>query len=115
LQRDDRDPGEALDIEPGFEEEFGRLAALVPELRRHGVDDATGDVERPRFFEAFARVLAQAAGERPLLVVLDDLHWADEPSLRLLGFLARALAAESVGDSALVEGDASKPLICNGD
>ena len=27
-------------------------------------------------------------------MVLDDLQWADEPSLRLLGFLARALAAE---------------------
>jgi hypothetical protein len=31
-----------------------------------------------------------------VLVVLDDLHWADEPSLRLLGFLARALAVEPV-------------------
>ena len=33
---------------------------------------------------------------RPVLVVLDDLHWADEPSLRLLGFLARALTARAV-------------------
>ena len=50
-------------------------------------------------FEAVARCLGRLAagsGFRPVLVVLDDLHWADEPSLRLLGFLARALAAESV-------------------
>ena len=33
--------------------------------------------------------------------VLDDLHWADEPSLRLLGSLARALAAEPGGPLAL--------------
>ena len=59
---------------------------------------AAGDAQF-RLFEAAARCLARLAagsGFRPVLVVLDDLHWADEPSLRLLGFLARALAAESV-------------------
>ncbi len=34
--------------------------------------------------------------ERPVLVVLDDLQWADAPSLRLLGFLARALTGSRV-------------------
>jgi len=56
---------------------------------------AAGDAQF-RLFEAAARCLARLAADRPVLVVLDDLHWADEPSLRLLGFLARALAAESV-------------------
>ena len=56
---------------------------------------AAGDAQF-RLFEAAARCLARLAAGRPVLVVLDDLHWADEPSLRLLGFLARALAAESV-------------------
>ena len=59
---------------------------------------AAGDAQF-RLFEAVARCLARLAagsGFRPVLVVLDDLHWADEPSLRLLGFLARALAVESV-------------------
>jgi tetratricopeptide (TPR) repeat protein len=59
---------------------------------------AAGDAQF-RLFEAVARCLARLAagsGFRPVLVVLDDLHWADEPSLRLLGFLARALPAESV-------------------
>lgn len=49
-----------------------------------------------RLFEAVARCLGRLAAGRPVLVVLDDLHWADEPSLRLLGFLARALAAKPV-------------------
>ena len=56
---------------------------------------AAGDAQF-RLFEAVARCLGRLAADRPVLVVLDDLHWADEPSLRLLGFLARALAAESV-------------------
>ncbi|HYX62510.1 MAG TPA: AAA family ATPase, partial [Streptosporangiaceae bacterium] len=59
---------------------------------------AAGDAQF-RLFQAVARCLGRLAagsGSRPVLVVFDDLHWADEPSLRLLGFLARALAAESV-------------------
>jgi tetratricopeptide (TPR) repeat protein len=56
---------------------------------------AAGDAQF-RLFEAVARCLRRLAGGRPVLVVLDDLHWADDPSLRLLGFLARALAAEPV-------------------
>jgi AAA ATPase domain len=56
---------------------------------------AAGDAQF-RLFEAAARCLGRLAAGRPVLVVLDDLHWADEPSLRLLGFLARALAVESV-------------------
>jgi hypothetical protein len=56
---------------------------------------AAGDAQF-RLFEAVARCLGRLAAGRPVLVVLDDLHWADVPSLRLLGFLARALVAESV-------------------
>ena len=49
-----------------------------------------------RLFEAVSRCLDRLAAERPVLVVLDDLHWADEPSLRLLRFLARVLTARAV-------------------
>jgi AAA ATPase domain len=47
-------------------------------------------------FEAVSASLAGLAADRPLVVVLDDLHWADAPSLRLLGFLARSLAGDAV-------------------
>jgi DNA-binding winged helix-turn-helix (wHTH) protein/Cdc6-like AAA superfamily ATPase len=40
-------------------------------------------------FEAVARVFQRAAAVGPVVVVADDLHWADERSLRLLGFVAR--------------------------
>ncbi len=45
-----------------------------------------------RLFESVGAVLAAAADEHALLVVLDDLHRADEPSLGLLGYLSVSLA-----------------------
>src|SRR6185295_12260688 len=50
------------------------------------------DAARFRLFDSVTIFLKRAAARRPLVVVLDDLHWADEASLRLLGFLAAALA-----------------------
>ena len=47
--------------------------------------------ERFRLFDAVARVLAAVASERPILVVLDDLHAGDESSLLLLRFLGDVL------------------------
>ena len=47
-------------------------------------------------FEAAARYLAALAGRRGLLVVLEDLHWADATSLSLVPFLARALGRDPV-------------------
>ncbi|PRX68635.1 putative ATPase [Nonomuraea fuscirosea] len=48
---------------------------------------------RFRLFEDVSGLLAAGAGKDGLLVVLDDLHWADEASLRLLVYLARGAAA----------------------
>jgi len=47
-------------------------------------------------FEAASAALARLAVTRPVVVVLDDLQWADGPSVHLLGFLSRALAADAV-------------------
>ena len=46
--------------------------------------------ERFRLFEAVSSLLADAAHLRPLVLFLDDLHWADQPSLLLLRHLARS-------------------------
>jgi len=48
------------------------------------------DVEAARFaqFEAVAEVVRQACAVTPVLVVIDDLHWADLATIRLFGFLA---------------------------
>ena len=46
--------------------------------------------ERFRLFEAVCSLLAEAAHLRPLVLFLDDLHWADQPSMLLLRHLARS-------------------------
>jgi tetratricopeptide (TPR) repeat protein len=46
---------------------------------------------------AVLNLLAGAAGERPLIYVIDDEQWLDKASVQALGFAARRLAAEPVG------------------
>jgi DNA-binding winged helix-turn-helix (wHTH) protein len=70
------------------------LARLLPELRKWLPDLAEPDPlesaqARFRFFDAVTTALQTASRERPLVVFLDDLHWADEPTLLLFQFLAR--------------------------
>ncbi len=50
----------------------------------------SSDPMRARFllFDAISGVLRRAAAHSPLLLIIDDMHWADAPSLRLLEFLA---------------------------
>ncbi|MDQ6614855.1 MAG: ABC transporter substrate-binding protein [Actinomycetota bacterium] len=54
-----------------------------------GATDVSFDDER--VFEQFTRFLTTVAAEAPLVLVLDDLHWADAPSIGLLFHLARHL------------------------
>ena len=72
------------------------LAQLLPELRELAPPPdpqaAESDGARFRLFEAVSAFLRRAAEAGPLVLVLDDLHAADEPSLLLLRFLAREIA-----------------------
>jgi predicted ATPase len=54
------------------------------------------EVQRIRLFDAIGRFLGEASAKRPVLVTLDDVHAADEPSLLMLRFLSDALAEASV-------------------
>ena len=47
---------------------------------------------RFRLFDSITAFLRSASEARPLVVVLDDLHWADKPSLLLLQFVVREIA-----------------------
>ena len=72
------------------------LAQLLPELRDFFPDLPEPPALEPegarfRLFEAASAFLIDAGQARPLVLVLDDLHAADEPSLLLLRFLARQL------------------------
>jgi DNA-binding SARP family transcriptional activator len=79
----------------------GELARLLPELRDLVPDlppELTLDPETARFqlFDAVAAFLRTAGEAQPLVLVLDDLHVADLPSLLLLQFVAAELADASV-------------------
>jgi tetratricopeptide (TPR) repeat protein len=72
------------------------VAAICPELGALLPDAGSRLAMEPgyarfRLFDGITRVLARAALRRPLVLVLDDLHGADEPSLLLLQFLAREI------------------------
>ncbi|GAB3427871.1 hypothetical protein GCM10027569_70230 [Flindersiella endophytica] len=72
------------------------LAAVFPDLRSRiaGIPEPAPlgpEAARFRLFESFVTMLRKASTARPLLLVLDDVHCADEPSLRLLEFLAEYL------------------------
>jgi predicted ATPase/DNA-binding SARP family transcriptional activator len=75
--------------------ELDELGRLVPELRRRLPPSrlppgGLPDTDRYRLFEAMATTLSRVAGERPLVLLVDDLHWADQPTLLLLRHLVRA-------------------------
>lgn len=92
----------------------GELARLVPELR--GVSgypaptETDPETERFLLFAAVAGLLEDAARESPLVLILDDLHWADKPSLMLLRHLVtrggdlRLLVIGTYRDSDLTRG-----------
>ncbi len=62
----------------------GRALPTAP--ARAVTDDP--DLARLRFFDDVAATVRWAAEDRPLVVVVDDLHWADVASIRLLEYLA---------------------------
>ena len=71
-----------------------RLLHLTAEEDREPAVALPGPAARERLMEALAEILAQMAAERPLLLTLDDLQWADDLSVAFLdwlqsGFLAR--------------------------
>lgn len=83
-----------------LEEELGSgggyIAQIVPELREaiaglQAVPSLDGEHLRFGLFDAVTAFLERAAARKPLVVVLEDLHAADPPSLLLLQFMAREL------------------------
>jgi predicted ATPase/DNA-binding SARP family transcriptional activator len=82
--------------------EYGaELLRLLPELRRRlpelpPTDTGDSETERYRLFEAVVGLLGRVSASVPVLIVLDDIHWADRPTLMLLRHLARAPQAQGL-------------------
>jgi DNA-binding CsgD family transcriptional regulator len=74
----------------------------LPVPQRDALQTAFGQSTGPppdRFLLGLAvlSLLSEAAGERPLICVVDDEQWLDHASAQTLGFVARRLAADPVG------------------
>jgi DNA-binding SARP family transcriptional activator/tetratricopeptide (TPR) repeat protein len=67
------------------------LARLFPEIAEGPAPAPTGLEDGPRIFEAVAHLLRQLACDCPLTVMIEDLHWCDDMTVRLLRFLPRRL------------------------
>ena len=98
------------------------LARLVPALVRRvsylpRSKAADPETERFLFFAAAAGLLAAASEHEPVIVVLDDLQWADKASLLLLTHIAaaqpaaRILVIGTIRDSELVHADALREAL----
>ena len=78
----------ASDLERDFG--FGVVRQLFePVLARAGADERAA-------LHGLYWVVLNLAAERPLVLSVDDLHWADRPSLRYLAYLARRLEGQPV-------------------
>jgi predicted ATPase len=77
------------------------VAALVSEVRARFPDlpesrEPESEADRLRLFESMAGFVRSASAATPLVLVLDDLHWADKPTLLLMQHLARGIRNDRV-------------------
>lgn len=81
-------PEEFAEAAAGQEEELARLLPELGEARRGPRGDEAG---MARLFELTARLLERVAARRTVVLVLEDLHWADASTRNLLAYLLRTL------------------------
>ncbi len=91
--------------DPVLRQELGagapEIAKLVSDVRQRFPDipeapPMEGEAERLRLFDSVTQFVHNAAMASPLVLVLDDIHWADKPSLLLLQYLARNVSGARV-------------------
>jgi tetratricopeptide (TPR) repeat protein len=75
-------------------ESLSELARAIPDVRRRFPNlplaiDSRGETARLRLTEAFQELLTSVADEHPVILVIDDLHLADEASLAVLHLVLR--------------------------
>ncbi|MEV6547869.1 AAA family ATPase [Streptomyces sp. NPDC051597] len=79
-------PEELAAAAEGQEEELARLLPELGEASRESGEDGTA-----RLFELTVRLLERTAADRTVVLVLEDLHWADASTRHLLAYLLRTL------------------------
>ncbi len=75
--------------------DLDRLLLIDEPLDDHTVE-SPHRLHRSRLFEEFLALLTRLAQDAPLLLVVEDVHWAEQSTLDLLAFLTAALRQERV-------------------
>ena len=94
------------------------VARMVPELRRQFPDigeplELPPEQQRRYFLNGVSSFIARGSERFPLVLVIDDIHWADQPTLLLtehMASLVGGLRVLAVGTYRDVELDVSRPL-----
>ena len=80
---------------------YAYLAGLLPDLPDPPDDDAVSKAvpaartdDRPQFFAALLHLIDRLGQEAPVVLVLEDLHWADPSTVDFLSYLSRARSRE---------------------
>jgi DNA-binding SARP family transcriptional activator/tetratricopeptide (TPR) repeat protein/type II secretory pathway predicted ATPase ExeA len=82
-------------------EALAELSRIVPEVRQRFPNtpvpsDSQGETARIRLTEAFLEMLTAIAEEHPIILVLDDLHFADDVSLAVLHLVMRRMREQPI-------------------
>jgi hypothetical protein len=85
----------AGEIEPAQTSELTRIFPVLLELPNVSEPMPVTDPDAARFrlFDAYAAFIRAASARTPTVLVVDDLHWADKPTLLLMQHLARELSS----------------------
>jgi DNA-binding CsgD family transcriptional regulator/tetratricopeptide (TPR) repeat protein len=81
-------------VAPELRAMLPELAALLPDAGISSTLDA--EQEKRRLFNVLTQTLSQLAERRPVLAIVEDMHWSDETSLEFLLYLTRRMAAQAV-------------------
>ena len=68
----------------------GRETRLRPAAARARAAAESGDARRGHLFESVAALLGRLSERAPLVLILEDVHWADRSTRDLIGFLIRS-------------------------
>lgn len=104
-----------IDIMSELVRELDNGDRLPPHVRRSvapligALPDESGpvtfDLALPRMFAGVAETISLATDERPVVIVIEDVHWADESSLKMLDFVARRLRDQRLAIIATLRSD----------
>ncbi len=83
-------------IGPGSSELTRLVPAFALSPTQAGEPSTGATPDQGRLFEALLGVFRRLAADRPLLLVIEDIHWADASTMALLGYLTRNLSGAMV-------------------